>query len=155
MIKKIYRVFNRIRKKFARKWYTWIIKKQVKQAGDGLTVNRKSHATDTTILGKNVNFNGMVIEGGGNVSIGDNFHSGSECLIITQNHNYDRGNAIPYDDSYVLKNVRIGENVWFGDRVVVLGGGKNRRGGNYTGRECCNKEYPVLCCRRWTSCSCF
>ncbi len=38
-------------------------------------------------------FNGMRIVGDGRVVIGDHFHSGSEILIITQNHNYFRPDA--------------------------------------------------------------
>ncbi|RTR32527.1 acyltransferase [Shewanella atlantica] len=74
-----------------------------------------------THLGRNVNFNGMRIYGGGKVIIGDNFHSGKGCYIITQVHNYE-GKSIPYDDTYRLKNIEIEENVWFGMNVSVLSG---------------------------------
>lgn len=72
-------------------------------------------------LGKNCNFNGMYIAGGGTVRIGDNFHSGVECMMITQNHDYDDGNAIPYGDNYHLKTINIGDNVWLGNRVTLIG----------------------------------
>lgn len=87
-----------------------------------IRVNNKSYLTRNTHLGSNVNFNGMMINGLGKVTIGDNFHSGRECLMITQIHNYDTGNAIPYDDTYIFKDIIIEDNVWFGDRVIVLGG---------------------------------
>lgn len=64
----------------------------------------------------------MSIAGGGCVYIGDNFHSGIDCRIITQNHNYDNGTSIPYDRTYIYKDVRIGDNVWLGDKVIILGG---------------------------------
>jgi len=64
----------------------------------------------------------MEIRGGGRVVIGDNFHSGRGCLMISQIHNYDNGSAIPYDDTYLLKDILIEANVWLGDRVIVLGG---------------------------------
>ena len=54
--------------------------------------------TRNTHLGFNCNFNGMKINGDGKVTIGNNFHSGSECQIITQNHNYE-GIKIPYDQT--------------------------------------------------------
>lgn len=63
----------------------------------------------------------MKIGGCGNVVIGDNFHSGSECLIITSNHNYE-GEAIPYDNTNICKDVFIEDNVWLGSRVIILGG---------------------------------
>ena len=52
---------------------------------------------------------------------GNNFHSGVECMIVTENHNYDEGTEIPYDSSYVFKKVVIEDNVWFGNRVIVVG----------------------------------
>ena len=77
--------------------------------------------TKRTVLGSNTNFNGMKINGGGYVTIGNNFHSGSECQIITQNHNFE-GSKIPYDDTYVVKDVVIKDNVWLGNRVIILPG---------------------------------
>lgn len=65
----------------------------------------------------------MKISGRGSVSIGDNFHSGQECIMLTEIHNYE-GNAIPYDSTYILKDIIIGDNVWIGTRVVILGGAK-------------------------------
>lgn len=73
-------------------------------------------------LGYNPNFNGMLVKGCGHVWFGDNFHSGQECLILTSNHNYDKGIAIPYDSTNINKDVVIEDNVWLGDRVIILGG---------------------------------
>ena len=42
-------------------------------------------------------------------------------MIITQNHNYDEGNSIPYDDTYIYKTVIIEDNVWLGNRVIITG----------------------------------
>lgn len=86
-----------------------------------LTINGYSFVNRNTILGKNVNFNGMKIHGKGKVIIGDNFHSGSECIMITDVHNYE-GDAIPYDSTYIIKDIVIGDNVWLGNRVIILGG---------------------------------
>ena len=74
-----------------------------------------------TFLGKNTNFNGMIVNGIGKVVIGDNFHSGTNCLIISSIHNYDFGKRIPYDDTHIEKPVIIHNNVWIGDRVTILG----------------------------------
>lgn len=83
-------------------------------------VNGYTRFTRFTTLGKNTNFNGMVIYGSGRVAIGDNFHSGSGCKIITQSHNYD-GNSLPYDTTYKTFSVDIGDNVWLGMDVTVIG----------------------------------
>jgi len=86
-----------------------------------LHVNYPCRFTRTTFLGHNVHFNGMRISGTGRVDIGDNFHSGAGCLIITDVHNYE-GTELPYDDTVIVKDVVIEDNVWLGDRVIVLGG---------------------------------
>lgn len=91
------------------------------KVGKGLKVNKPCKFTKGTIIGNYCNFNGMRVMGGGKVTFGDYFHSGIECMIITQNHNYE-GEKIPYDEKVLLKNVIIGECVWFGSRVTVTGG---------------------------------
>lgn len=110
-------------KKFVLKpYYRSKIIKQAARVGNGLKVNGKSSVTSKTYLGDNVNFNGMTIVGKGKVIIGDNFHSGTDCLIITDSHNYDKGDAIPYDHTYIVKDVQIEDNVWLGSRVIILAG---------------------------------
>lgn len=105
------------------KQFIWGTKVKAKAAsvGNCLKVNNKSKVTSNTFLGNNVNFNGMKINGNGRVVIGDNFHSGQDCLIISQNHNYE-GESIPYDSTYICKDVIIEDNVWIGDRVIILAG---------------------------------
>lgn len=123
MIKAILNKINNYRVWRYRKKCTSVVRKQAAKAGNNLKVNYKSYVTNNTYLGDNVNFNGMVISGGGKVKIGNNFHSGSDCLIISQNHDFDNGRTIPYDyESYIIKNITIGDNVWIGSRVIILAG---------------------------------
>ena len=106
-----------------RRWYfTQRVASTAAAVGQGLRVNGQSRVTPTTYLGNNVNFNGMTISGYGKVTIGDNFHSGTECLMITSIHNYDTGNAIPYDDTFISRDIVIEANVWLGTRTIILGG---------------------------------
>ncbi len=113
-------IIDRIKKKF----YQHRCEKVAKSYGKDFKVNGESYVTPNTTLGDNVNFNGMKIQGNGNVKIGNNFHSGIECMIITSIHNYDNGNAIPYDDTVISKDVIIEDNVWLGNRVTILPGVK-------------------------------
>jgi acetyltransferase-like isoleucine patch superfamily enzyme len=113
---------KRIIKKGFSIFFTLLVKKQVRSYISPLKVNGFSIISKNTILGKNVNFNGMRISGCGLVTIGDNFHSGKDCLMISQNHNFNNGEKIPYDNTYICKDITIEDNVWFGDRVIVLGG---------------------------------
>ncbi|TMO51931.1 acetyltransferase [Pseudoalteromonas phenolica] len=84
-------------------------------------INGYSVLTKLTHLGRNCHFNGLKIRGGGKVTIGDNFHSGELCLFITDIHNY-KGNAVPYDNTIITKDINIGNNVWIGTGVTILGG---------------------------------
>lgn len=102
-------------------FYTIKVKYQCKSYGSPLSVNFKSSVTSNTVLHKNVNFNGMQIKGSGKVIIGNNFHSGQDCLIISDIHNYDKGDAIPYDNTYIANTIIIKDNVWIGDRVTIIG----------------------------------
>ena len=95
--------------------------KQVAGYTEPLYVGGRSSATKQTYLGKNVSFNGMHISGGAKVVIGDNFHSGAECLMMTTIHNYE-GDALPYDKTVIHKDICIEDNVWLGHGVTVLGG---------------------------------
>lgn len=103
-------------------WYTYLVRRKALKTGKNLRVCGKSRVNKKTILDDHVNFNGMDIVGGGAVKIGKYFHSGPECMIITQIHNYDKGEAIPYDNSYIYKETVIEDFVWFGSRVIVLCG---------------------------------
>ena len=108
-------------RKFLKFLYKSKMKIKVGSYIEPLHVNGASTATKKTFLGKNVNLNGIEIGGCGTVIIGDNFHSGKDCSIITQNHNYE-GEKIPYDATFICKDVTIEDNVWIGNRVIILGG---------------------------------
>jgi len=86
-------------------------------------VNFYSRFTNYTFIGKNCHFNGMIIRDNGKVIIGNNFHSGKNILIINSYHKYDNADAIPYDSKEMIdKDIIIENNVWIGDRVIILGG---------------------------------
>jgi acetyltransferase-like isoleucine patch superfamily enzyme len=115
-----------------RKYKSWLLRQKVKlwrkavlsncaKCGTGLRVGGRTIVTKKTFLGNNVSFNGLIVGGTGEVHIGDNFHSGRDCLLITQVHNYE-GTKIPYDETYIVKDIIIEDNVWLGTRVIVLGG---------------------------------
>ena len=113
---------KKVLKRIVKNWNTFWAKKTIGSYGNSLHVNHRSRFTKKTFIGDNCHFNGMRINGKGVVTIGNNFHSGEECIILTSNHNYDYGEAIPYDDTTVDKDVIIEDNVWIGTRVIILGG---------------------------------
>ena len=103
-------------------YYKQEIQETAQEVGSDLFVGGKTSVNSKTVLGDHVHFMGMLITGEGNVTIGDNFHSGSGCRIVTETHNYDDGDAIPYDDTFIHRDIEIGDNVWIGVDVIVLPG---------------------------------
>lgn len=120
-LKRIAREDWNIRKMGRTKYYSSLARERATSCGKDLRVNYPCTFGGEVHFGNNCNFNGISVLGSGEVIFGDNFHSGVECMIITENHNYDHGAAIPYDDTYELKKVVIEDNVWFGNRVIVVG----------------------------------
>lgn len=118
----ILRLLNSQLQRVKRHFWSFFVAMQAREYEKPLNVNGRTFVGRNAYLGKNVNFNGLEISGSGKVSIGDNFHSGPDCLFITQSHNFDNGEKIPYDSTYILKDIIIKDNVWLGSRVIVLGG---------------------------------
>ena len=108
-------------KKIISLYFSFLAKRKVGKYGIKLKVNFSCKFTKNTIIGNNCHFNGIQITGNGTVNIGNNFHSGKGCLIMTSFHNYE-GKSIPYDNTYISKDITIGDNVWIGSRVIILAG---------------------------------
>lgn len=108
-------------KKIIRLFCTSIAKKRLEQYGQNLRVNFPCKFSAHTIVGDNCNFNGIKVYGGGELIIGDFFHSGKGIEIYTDTHNYDKGDAIPYDSSTINYKIEIGDFVWIGSGVKILG----------------------------------
>ncbi len=117
----ILNIFRHSFKFLLKNFYTLKVQRQARSYQYPLFVNGRSSITKTTILGSNVHFNGMIISGCGTVKVGDNFHSGTECQMIAQNHNY-HGKKLPYDETYICKDIIIEDNVWLGNSVIILAG---------------------------------
>ncbi len=99
----------------------------MKSFGEGLKVNFPCKFNSKTIVGSNCNFNGIKVYGAGSLLIGNNFHSGKNIEIYTDSHNYE-GDAIPYDATNIYYKCEIGDNVWIGSGVKILGNVKIEEG---------------------------
>ena len=146
----LFGVLRRIAEWWARRklpvvrWYqTRMAMRCAESCGTGLKVNRPSRFLSRCRFGNNCNFNGMTVLGRGRVTFGDNFHSGENCRIITSNHNYDGGEAIPYDGTNIEKEIVIGDNVWFGAEC------DDRRRGDRRCRGRCERRCPGVRRRGW------
>lgn len=122
LLRTVYSVIYTLKQQITRLYYITKLTVQAKEVGEEFQVNGPSRLSPNTVIGDNVKLNGMEVRGDGYLEICDNFRSAPGCVILTRNHNYDRGNAIPYDETYVRKDVHIGDNVWFGvNTIIVLG----------------------------------
>ena len=110
-----------IYKRICSYFFTFVAKRSAKDNGAKIKANGYTRLTSNTVLGKNLHFNGFRVYGKGKVSIGNNFHSGKNCKVITDIHNY-QGTKLPYDETIITKDVHIGDNVWLGMDVTILGG---------------------------------
>lgn len=111
-----------IGQRWARWFYPRVIERRAAYCADRPYVGGKSYVTANTFLGSHVCFNGMAMSGNGKITIGSYFHSGPGCQIITSFHDYDHDDAIPYGNGMIDKDVTIGDCVWLGNNVIVLGG---------------------------------
>lgn len=111
-----------IKKKLYTYYYGGQILKTAKSIGKEFYCGSPSCVNRNTVIKDYVCFNGMHIDGGGKVTIGSYFHSGVGCMMITQSHDYDTGEMIPYGNKYSFKEIIIEDFVWFGRRVTVLPG---------------------------------
>lgn len=116
-------VYNQIKRKYQGHIYTYYAYRKCRKVGANLKVNGKIQGVGRNVdIGDNCNFNpGTLILGNGEVTIGDYFHCGNQLTIITQNHNFDTGDAIPYS-GYIIKSVIIKNFVWCGHNVTILPG---------------------------------
>jgi acetyltransferase-like isoleucine patch superfamily enzyme len=60
--------------------------------------------------------------GHGQLIIGSGVHCGKCLTIYTSTHNYESELAVPYDSTYIAKDVCVGDFVWIGSNVIVLPG---------------------------------
>lgn len=63
-----------------------------------------------------------IIHGGGGVEIGKNVITGSNCYLISSNHNYESKEFPIMLQGDKRKGIIIEDNVWLGGSVVVLDG---------------------------------
>ena len=87
---------------------------------------------------------GLEIVGSGRVTIGRYCRFAPEVLILTQNHDYDNGECIPYGRKNIEKNVEISDFVWIGQRVVILPGAKIGEGAIIQAGSVVHGEIPPM-----------
>lgn len=79
----------------------------------------------------------------GKCFIGNGTIIGPRCKIHTSNHQYV-GEMLPYDSTYNVKDVKIGENVWIGADVSIMPGVTIGEGAVIAACTCVTKDVPPL-----------
>lgn len=120
MIKTFLRKVMSYRRRIKRTLCINRIKHTVEACGEDLYVGGKVTLNSHTKLGYKCSFNGMTVLGDGRLTIGDYFHSGIECMIVTQSPNYD-SDIIADNNAFLCHEVIIDDCVWFGNRVTIVG----------------------------------
>lgn len=101
------------------------VKRSAKSVGKGLCCGENPvRVNKNTTIGCDCHFNGLSVYGGGELSFGNHIHAGADTVIITDNHNYDTGEMIPYDNTTIKKETIIGDFVWLGVRCTILPGAR-------------------------------
>lgn len=118
-------LYDKVKTKYIQKIYTHYAYKKCGSVGGNLLINGKIEGLGRKVtIGDHCNFNPKTIFiGDGCISIGSYFHTGRGLTIITSNHQYDIGTAIPYSPGYSIdKEVIIKDFVWLGHNVTILQG---------------------------------
>lgn len=134
-----------LNKKLQRRIYTWRVRKSVGECGGQLVVSNLSYGFHKKMkLGHHVNLNGCRVIGEGPVTIGNYFHSGMDLVMITEDHNWEEADAIPYDHRRVEKPVVIKDFVWTGHGVTIIGGIVIGEGAIIAAGSVVTKDVPAL-----------
>lgn len=116
---KIYKILKNIIIKYR--------KKELLSVGENTTISNdfEFSSPENIKIGNNVYIGfGCRFIGYGGIKIGDGTIVAHQVEILTRNHNYDSVNleSIPYDKTYILKEVKVEDNVWIGSHVLILPG---------------------------------
>jgi maltose O-acetyltransferase len=118
-----FRVLSWISESYAREQVDY--RRLFKRCGENVTVSGRACISncDMISVGSNVFIqDGVLINGEGGLSIGDNVGISYRAIIWTVEHRYTDSGAIPFDAAVLLKPVRINDNVWVGAGVSITSG---------------------------------
>lgn len=92
------------------------------QCGKNVNIQRKTSFSHLCTIGDNSGI-GERAKFYGPVHIGNDVMMGTDCLIYTRNHEFNRLDIVMRDQGpQPIKPVIIGNNVWIGGRVIILPG---------------------------------
>ena len=116
--------FERVKKNFLNRYLQKRYIQRAKSVGVNVRFNGicKITGLENLEIGENVHIgDNALFRAEGGLKIGDNTHFARNVIIYTHSHNYV-GQYLPYDDSFIYKEVEIGKNVWVGINTTILPG---------------------------------
>ena len=117
-----------VRARLQTQWLSRELRRKARSVGKGLWCGGSVKVYCPAVeLSDHVNFNGAFLTGRGRIRIGRYFHSGFGLTILSESHEYE-GSAIPYDETFRIRDVEIGDFVWLGVNVTVLPGTRIGKG---------------------------
>ena len=135
---------RKIRDKIKTFFFGFRVITKAKKIGKNFVCRSWSYCTKNSVtIGDNVRIGNLYHHGFGKLSIGKNCEIGHDVRIITQNHNYDNGDKIPFGLSgTVYKDVIIEDCVWIGSNVFIIPGTIIREGAIIQGGAVVHGEIP-------------
>ncbi len=125
-------LFRAVRKGLVRPLEQWwsgqeaiLLLEALDSLGQGVVVNGPIFIGNPagTSLGDDVCINPHLgVHGAGRLTIGSHVHFGQNVEIHTENHNYNRPTALPYDPTRIAKDVVIGDSVWLCSHAIIVPG---------------------------------
>lgn len=94
----------------------------LKKCGENVNIDRNATISKNCSIGNNsgIGENAYI---GITVDIGDDVMMGADCLILTRNHKFEDISIPMRVQGYQKEQpVTIGDDVWIGSRVTILGG---------------------------------
>ncbi|MDC4558650.1 acyltransferase [Acinetobacter baumannii] len=106
---------------------TIIVEKGAKlQIGDNTFIGENTYIKcygGSIQIGNNVSINSKCfLNGAGGLLIGNNTRIGTQSIMISSNHIFERSDVLIKDQGTSREGITIGQDVWFGARVTVLDG---------------------------------
>jgi acetyltransferase-like isoleucine patch superfamily enzyme len=97
----------------------------------------------TVKIGQNCTFNDFcLLNGVGDITIGNDVHIASHTVIVSMNHVYTDPDKCIFDQGSTHKGISIGNNVWIGSSVVILDGVKIGEGSVIGAGSVVTKDIP-------------
>mgnify|MGYP001172363534 CR=1 FL=1 len=146
-----YRALRKLVLRPAQNWVlfhdTLVQLEQLGSLGPGCSVNGPISigAPQRTFLGEDVCINrDFVCRGGGQLIIGSHVHFAEQVRIVTENHNFEAPEALPYDHTRLLRDVIIDDCAWIGERVTLIPGVRIGEGAIVGAGSVVTRDVPPL-----------